>query len=80
MVPFSMYLCVPAVNELKLVLPLKREKGNSNCGEIEIELNDLHMQLPGSNSTTESDGHAQDNRTTSITSGSAADTQPQPSM
>ena len=70
-----MHLFVSAVHELKLVLPLKREKGNSNCGEIEIELNDLHMQLPGSNSTTESDGHIQDNRTASTTSGSAAGTQ-----
>ena len=49
---------------MKLVLPLKREKGSST-GEIEIELSDLHMQLSSTNSTTESDGHTQDNRTTS---------------
>lgn len=48
-----------------MVLPLKREKGNHNCGEIEIELNDLHMQLSSDNSTTVVDGHTQDNRTSS---------------
>ena len=50
-----------SVHEQKLVLPLRREKGHSNCGEIEIELNDLHMQL----STSPSEG--QDNNRTTVT-------------
>ena len=47
------------VHELKMVLPLKREKGHHKCGEVEIELNDLHMQLPTSAPATDE----QDNRT-----------------
>ena len=51
------------VHELKLTLPLKREKGHHHkCGEIEIELNDLHVQL----SSTNADG--QDNRTANASS------------
>lgn len=31
--------------QLKLTLPLRREKANTDCGELQIELDDLHMSV-----------------------------------
>ena len=34
-----------AVLQLKLTLPLRREKANADCGELQIELDDLHISM-----------------------------------
>ena len=71
-----LYVHDSAVHEFKMTLPLKREKGNAKCGEIEIELNDLHIQFSNNNSTAAAtDGHTQDNRTSIIASASNTGTQ-----
>ena len=58
-----------AVHEMKMTLPLRREKGHHNCGEIEIELNDLHMQLSSAST------HERDNRTVTTAGASSTGTQ-----
>ena len=64
---------VSVVHELKMTLPLKREIGHHNCGEIEIELNDLHLQLSGSSRT---EANEQDSRTPANASSTATQNGP----
>ena len=40
----------PAVHGVELTLPLRRDKANTDCGELSVELNDLHVQLPNTTS------------------------------
>jgi len=39
------YVCVSTVQQVKLTLPLRREKPAGQSGDIEIELDDLHIAL-----------------------------------
>lgn len=48
-------LSSPLVRGLKLTIPLRREKATSDCGTLDIELDDLQMSLGEPNSPTTSD-------------------------
>ena len=44
------------VHGVTLALPLRREKGGGEAGQLSIELNDLHVQLPNSNTNPAPEG------------------------
>lgn len=63
---------ISTVHELKMTLPLRREKAHHDSGEIEVELNDLHIQ---GSSTDAEDGSQQESSSRTITTANAVNTQ-----
>lgn len=53
MLLFVVTLLIPVVRGIKLTLPLRREKSTSDCGELIIELDDLHMTLSDTTATAQ---------------------------
>jgi len=57
LVPSSLFLYLLLVDGLEQTLMLRKKDGNASCGELQIEINDLHLhphvsETPASESTT----------------------------